>query len=412
MRKTVVFQIACAEKRREHFVNIVKYPGGKEKELDTIRQYAPSTIHRYYEPFVGGGSVYLGIHAEHYFINDISTDLINLYQCVASQDNDFFCFMDIVNRAWKSLETYSLAECTAKDGLFAIYQQYLHDDITDEQLCVVIPHHLNSRHTEFLAMIQTLECENPMFFCEELNRTFLSKFKRMKVLEHTRKHISDDDIKQNIEGCFKASFYMYMRYLYNHKETYGKGKQAFLYLFIRDMCYSSMFRFNANGEYNVPYGGISYNCKHYDSTIVKYHDKELLEHLSHTTIECMDYRAFLQTHPPCATDFIFLDPPYDSEFSTYDQRPFAAEHQIKLAQYLIQECPCRFMLDIKYTPFIASLYREGTICHNGGTLHTVFFDKKYSVSFMNRNPKDAEHVLIMNYNNDVSDDVLIFDFSV
>ena len=48
------------------------------------------------------------------------------------------------------------------------------------------------------------------------------------------------------------------------------------------------------------------------------------------------------------------------------------------------------MLVIKQTPFIQSLYD-----HPGIRIQT--FNKQYLVSFMNRNNKRAEHLLITNY---------------
>ena len=49
------------------------------------------------------------------------------------------------------------------------------------------------------------------------------------------------------------------------------------------------------------------------------------------------------------------------------------------------------MMIIKATPYILSLYE------NKG-LNIKQFDKTYTVSFMNRNDKKAEHLIIMNYN--------------
>lgn len=48
------------------------------------------------------------------------------------------------------------------------------------------------------------------------------------------------------------------------------------------------------------------------------------------------------------------------------------------------------MMIIKNTDFIFELY-------NKKGLNIQIFDKKYLVSFMNRNDKDVEHLLITNY---------------
>ena len=88
-------------------------------------------------------------------------------------------------------------------------------------------------------------------------------------------------------------------------------------------------------------------------------------------------------------DFMFLDPPYDTEFSTYAQNDFGKDDQIRLANYL-KKTKAKFMLVIKNTEFIYSLYKD-----SGFNIKS--FDKKYLVSFMNRNDKDVEHLLITNY---------------
>ena len=48
--------------------SLIKYPGGKEKELKYILPNLPIKINNYYEPFVGGGAVYFAVHAENYLI--------------------------------------------------------------------------------------------------------------------------------------------------------------------------------------------------------------------------------------------------------------------------------------------------------------------------------------------------------
>ena len=94
---------------------------------------------------------------------------------------------------------------------------------------------------------------------------------------------------------------------------------------------------------------------------------------------------------------MFLDPPYDTEFSTYAKNTFGQADQQRLAIYLKNECPCFFMLIIKKTPFVEELYPNGIAVHGGRKLCVSEFSKKYFVSFQNRNDKDASHLLITNY---------------
>jgi len=70
---------------------LLKWAGGKEKELKYILPNLPEQINDYYEPFVGGGSVFTAIKsANRYFINDFSCELIDLYRNIAEQNIVFF----------------------------------------------------------------------------------------------------------------------------------------------------------------------------------------------------------------------------------------------------------------------------------------------------------------------------------
>jgi DNA adenine methylase len=151
-----------------------------------------------------------------------------------------------------------------------------------------------------------------------------------------------------------------------------------------------MFRYNRRGEFNVPYGGITYNRKNLARKIALLRSPDLQTHFRATVIENLDFEEFLGKHPPREGDFLFLDPPYDSDFSTYTRNEFGQRDQERLADYLLGRCPARFLLVIKNTPFIRALYD-----HQG--LQIRSFEKKYLVSFQDRNRRETEHLLITNY---------------
>lgn len=56
-----------------------KWAGGKSKELPKIKQYLPKKINTYYEPFVGGGAVWLNLNHTPSVINDKWFDVYNFY---------------------------------------------------------------------------------------------------------------------------------------------------------------------------------------------------------------------------------------------------------------------------------------------------------------------------------------------
>lgn len=64
---------------------VVKWQGGKRRELDHIRPYIPSNVSNISEPFCGGAAVAFD-HEGIAFLNDTNRHLINLYQQLAKPD--------------------------------------------------------------------------------------------------------------------------------------------------------------------------------------------------------------------------------------------------------------------------------------------------------------------------------------
>lgn len=87
--------------KQQRLSPLLKYPGGKEKELEYILPNIPADAENYYEPFVGGGAVYFALEAENYYINDKSSELMELYGLVRRQDRDFLLYVNKLDRHWR-----------------------------------------------------------------------------------------------------------------------------------------------------------------------------------------------------------------------------------------------------------------------------------------------------------------------
>jgi DNA adenine methylase len=368
---------------------ILKWAGGKEQELKYIHPHLPKKINNYYEPFIGGGAVYLSMQINKMFINDKSHELINLYNLIAKQDKKFFSVVDDIMHNWILLE-----KIIQNDSSIFIeeYKNYSNNKSDDEDIKNWVTSFVLKYSIEFNSMFDTTFNINIENFLKELRKNIANKMKRMKKIELKRGLLPDDDILDNMESALKSAFYMHFRHLYNNIEKYNieHSFAVAIFFFIRNYAYSGMFRYNKNGGFNVPYGGIGYNKKNLSKKINYLQNKELIEHLSKTTIDNLDFEEFFIKNKPKKNDFIFLDPPYDSEFSTYVQNKFTRQDQTRLAKYLIEDCEANWMMIIKNTEFIYSLYDKKDI-------YITSFDKKYLVSFQNRNNKDAKHLIITNY---------------
>lgn len=375
---------------------LIKYPGGKEKELNYILPSLPNKINRYYEPFVGGGAVYFSIKADEYFINDKSDELILLYKMVKDQNGEFFEKLEAIEYNWNII---SKVVDHHEKKLVDIYFDYKAGTLNKQQLGDIITEFVLTNTEEFNGLLTTnfnYQIEN---FVLELCKSIKNKMTRMYKLEKEKGTLTYEDIVLNIESSLKAAFYTHFRMLMNYKKELGISDEfsTAIYFFIRQVCYSSMFRYNKDGKFNVPYGGISYNRKSFLNKIMYYKNEELHEHLKKTIIGNMDFYDFMNCYEPQKDDFVFLDPPYDSEFSTYAKNEFNKDDQARLANYLIKECKANFMIVIKNTEYISSLYQAENKTANGSKLYVTSFDKKYFVSFQDRNNKNAQHLLITNY---------------
>ncbi|HBC31912.1 MAG TPA: DNA methyltransferase, partial [Clostridiales bacterium] len=58
---------------------MLKYRGGKSREIARFEQYIPHNFDTYIEPFLGGGAVYFHLEPDHAIINDINEKLVSFY---------------------------------------------------------------------------------------------------------------------------------------------------------------------------------------------------------------------------------------------------------------------------------------------------------------------------------------------
>ena len=338
---------------------LIKYPGGKIKELRVIRHMLPSNINNYYEPFVGGGAVLWSLKLGNIkYINDISRDLINFYLCVQLNDEEFY----------QTLERWNIE---LQNATFNANEQmeYLSDAFWNNK--------------------------EPNFEDEELKEVILKKFDHIQ-----RKAAKNDgvieDFEENIEAAYKQAVYTKARREYNEYKNYD-GKRAALYVLMRQYSFSGMFRYNSDGYFNIPYGGIAYNDIYLDDKIRIMKSDEVRTIMDNMIIGNVDFELFMMQNPPRQGDFIFVDPPYDTTFSSYDNKDFDRLDQHRLANYLIFNCYANWMVVIKATEFIRNLYPKGRVCANGGIIKIMEFDKRYDLCMKGRNEQRSEHLLITNY---------------
>lgn len=73
----------------------VKWAGGKKQILEKLTAYIPSSFNTYFEPFIGGGALFLNLMPKSAVINDLNEELIDAYKCL-QDDKKFNKLLEIL----------------------------------------------------------------------------------------------------------------------------------------------------------------------------------------------------------------------------------------------------------------------------------------------------------------------------
>ena len=200
-------------------------------------------------------------------------------------------------------------------------------------------------------------------------------------------------INQNLKTGISAGVYMAIRSELNKLEKCENidndmySLKIALFYFIREFCYGSMFRYNKNGDFNIPFGGKGYTSKDFKKKLDVIFSTKVKELLNRTEIRCGDFEEVFKELNE--NDFVFVDPPYDTDFSEYENKKFDKKDHERLAGVL-ENTKCKFMLIIEHTSFIYDLY-----CNRGFNIKS--FENNYSYCVKNRNNRKVKHLIVTNY---------------
>ena len=307
---------------------IIKWPGGKSREIDQIYHLLPK-FHRYVEPFFGGGALFFHLAPPEAAVNDISQDLMDFYRLVQAQDLELHRTLNRLDKTFQGLIDALTSEA---ETLYTLFEDLNTGFLTQEQLDPSIAM-LLSRLGK--AGFDKTLIPDPEAFYNSLQTNAADKYIRT-LKNHNKLPFYQEDLIENLITGFTAGYYVYFRKVYNdialrRMDPPSEGYRCAVFYFVREYCYGSMFRYNAHGEFNSPYGGMSYNRKNMSAKISNMFSRETKRVLRGTTLCCMDFEKFFQQIEITEGDFIFLDPPYDTEFSDYEGRPFGKDEQTRLA---------------------------------------------------------------------------------
>lgn len=90
------------------------YVGDKYKLLPEITPLFPKEIVRFIEPFVGGGSVFMNVHAEEYLLNDLDKNVIDIHRYLSKQIKDPDAFF---SHLYSIIDEYGLSCSLRRDDI-------------------------------------------------------------------------------------------------------------------------------------------------------------------------------------------------------------------------------------------------------------------------------------------------------
>lgn len=143
--------------------------------------------------------------------------------------------------------------------------------------------------------------------------------------------------------------YYQARNRFNELLQHGGSKSveaAGLFYYLNRTGYNGLCRFNSKGGFNVPFG--TYKTINYKRDFSDY--TPLLRNWAFTNTDFEDM-------PIEDDDFIYADPPYDVQFTTYSAGGFGWEEQERAAQWLSKH-KGPVILSNQATPRIVKLYRS------------------------------------------------------
>ena len=146
----------------------------------------------------------------------------------------------------------------------------------------------------------------------------------------------------------KNLFYQHRRRfneLINTRRKAG-AETAQLFYYLNRTCFNGLCRFNQRGEFNVPFG--SYNSIRYAK------DFEELGAAFGSWLFTNSDVSKIELDPE---DFVYADPPYDVEFTTYSAGGFGWEDQVRTAELLAKH-PGPVVISNQATDRIVSLYTK------------------------------------------------------
>ena len=168
-------------------------------------------------------------------------------------------------------------------------------------------------------------------------------------------------------------------------KDYERGART---IYLNKACFNGLYRVNSKNEFNVPFGK-----KNKVNTYEGQNLGIICGYLNYNDVSILvcDFEEAVKNAKK--GDFIYFDPPYDSDksiFTSYTEEGFSRDEQARLAKVFkeLDQKGCFVMLSNHNTDFINELYK-------GYHIHVI--EAKRSINANGKKRGKVEEVIITNY---------------
>lgn len=263
-----------------------------------------------------------------------------------------------------------------------------------DKLIKYVPEDFNTYYEPFVgggALFFELSPKNAVI--NDSNEELINVFRCIKDEEKLTKMCNE---LNHHEANHSEEYYYKIRNIDRDKNKFNRlsdYKRAARTIYLNKACFNGLYRVNSKGEFNVPFGKKLKVNTYEGQNIGIIH-----AYLNFNNIKILSIDFEEAVKDAKEGDFIYFDPPYDSDtstFNSYTEDGFSKDEQIRLSNVFknLSDRGCYEMLSNHNTVLINELYKDFYI-------HKI--TAKRNINSNGKKRGKVEEVIITNYEIDLS----------